>query len=78
MENKIKPSMILLLLVCSTSSAIACDYEYSTDDGSTICANSADKEVTITTENGDEHSGEWGDNGVVQDSETGEQLTVSN
>lgn len=71
-----KRLIIVLVLMSASSSVLACDYEYTDSNGSDICANSGEREVTITTDNGDEHSGEWVGNGLVQDDDTGETTEI--
>lgn len=71
-----KKLILSVFLLCVAGSAMACDYTYTADNGDEVCANSGDKEVTITTDSGAEHSGEWVGNGVIQDNDNGDTLTI--
>ncbi|WEF29986.1 hypothetical protein PYR66_09965 [Klebsiella aerogenes] len=71
-----KKLIIAGILASLSASAMACDYNYTTDTGDEVCAYSGDSTVQLTTENGDEHDGHWIGKGIIQDDETGETTTV--
>ncbi len=77
MKFKFISPMLLGVSLFSTM-ATACDYNYTDSNGNEICANSGEREVTITTTDGDEHAGRWIGNGLVEDSESGETSEVTN